>query len=230
MKLKVFIGYDSRQDYSKGLDAGNNPPYRVCEASIRQYNTNVEIVPLKLSTLKELGLYYRDIDPLASTEFTYSRFLVPYLSDYKGISIFCDSDFLWNSNIEELLNFYKEDYAVCCVKHDYTPTEGLKMDGLVQAAYPRKNWSSLMMFNCAHKDCKNLSVENVNTLSAKYLHRMEWTDDSSIGEIPLTYNFLEGDYISDKEHKVIHYTNGGPWHETWEGSYRENWIKVFEKL
>lgn len=230
MKIKVFIGYDSRQDYSRSLQSDKNPPYRVCEASIRQYNNDVEIIPLKLNTLKELGLYYRDVDPLASTEFTYSRFLVPYLSDYKGISIFCDSDFLWNCDIEELLNFYKEDYAVCCVKHDYTPTEGLKMDGLVQAAYPRKNWSSLMMFNCAHKDCKNLSVENVNTLSAKYLHRMEWTDDSSIGEIPLTYNFLEGDYISDEDHKVIHYTNGGPWHETWDGLYRENWIKVFNTL
>lgn len=228
--IKIFVGYDGRQDYSQALKAGDNPPYRVCKRSIREYNNEVQIIPLKLSTLIELGVYYREVDPLASTEFTYSRFLVPFLSDYKGISIFCDSDFLWNCDVKELLEYYDESNAVSCVKHDYTPSENLKMDGLQQAAYPRKNWSSLMMFNCAHKDCRNLSVENVNTLSAKYLHRMEWTSDDAIGELPLTYNFLEGDYKPEGNHKVIHYTNGGPWHKTWNGSYRDNWLKVFNKL
>lgn len=229
--IKVFVGYDGRQDYSQTLKAGDNPPYRVCKRSIRQFNNEVKIIPLKLSSLIELGLYYREVDPLASTEFTYSRFLVPYLSDYKGVSIFCDSDFLWNCNVEELLEFYDESNAVTCVKHDYTPSEATKMDGCQQAVYPRKNWSSLMMFNCAHEACRNLSVENVNTLSAKYLHRMEWVNDNNIGELPLTYNFLEGDYIPPAVvPQVIHYTNGGPWHNTWNGSYRENWMNIFNKL
>ena len=173
-------------------------------------------------------MYYREVDPLASTEFTYSRFLVPYLNDYKGIAIFCDSDFLWQCDINDLLEYYNHNNAVMCVQHDYKPKTDTKMDGVVQTTYPRKNWSSLMVFNCEHKDIKNLSVENINTKEAKYLHRMEWTDEG--GQIPMTYNWLEGDYPNDINPKVIHFTNGGPWHETWNGDYSEKWIEVYNEI
>ena len=88
----------------------------------------------------------------------------------------------------------------------------------------------MMVFNCSHDDCKNLSVENVNTKEAKYLHRMGWTDDDNIGSIPPTYNWLEGWYNSNINPKVIHYTRGGPWHETWSGDYKENWINIYKEL
>ena len=184
----------------------------------------------KLDELIDKGYYYREVDPLASTEFTYSRFLVPYLNDYKGVAIFCDSDFLWRCDIDEVLGFYNEKYAVSCVQHDYTPKSDTKMDGAVQTVYPRKNWSSLMMFNCEHEDIKKLSVENVNTKEAKYLHRMEWTVDDNIGSIPLTYNWLEGDYEFIDSPKVVHFTNGGPWHETWSGDYGDKWVSEYEEL
>ncbi len=186
------------------------------------------VIPLKLSTLRELGLYYRTEDTAASTEFTYSRFLVPFLSSYKGISIFCDSDFLWNCDITSVLDYLDKNYSVMCVKHDYTPKAETKMDGHIQTVYPRKNWSSLMMFNCEHPDTQKLSVDVVNTESPKYLHRMSWA--SSIGSIPLTYNYLEGDYEYMENPKVIHFTNGGPWHETWEGDYGNEWLEVYDEI
>lgn len=226
--MKVYIGFDSRQNYSEYYDKVFNAPYMVCYQSIRNYNKNIEIKPIILDDLIKKGYYYRDVDPLASTEFTYSRFLVPFLNNYKGIAVFCDSDFLWNCDIEELLEFYDETDAVSCVQHDYTPNTMTKMDGLQQTTYPRKNWSSLMMFNCEHPDTQKLSVEVVNTESPKYLHRMSWAN--SIGSIPLTYNYLEGDYEYMENPKAIHFTNGGPWHETWKGDYGNEWIKVYDEL
>jgi hypothetical protein len=226
--MKVYIGFDSRQSFIEKFDKVVNAPYEVCEYSIKKHNPHIEVEPIILSELVDRGCYYRDVDPLASTEFTYSRFLVPFLNDYKGIAVFCDSDFLWNCNVEELLEFYDDTDAVSCVQHDYTPNTTTKMDGLQQTTYPRKNWSSLMMFNCEHPDTQKLSVEVVNTESPKYLHRMSWA--SSIGSIPLTYNYLEGDYKYMENPKVVHFTNGGPWHETWEGDYGDDWIKVYNEI
>jgi len=229
-RIKVFIGYDSKQNFSEKLDYGFNAPYQVCKRSLLDNSDNVEIIPLKLTTLKELGLYYRTEDTSATTEFTYSRFLVPFLSDYKGISIFCDSDFLWQCDINDLNKYISENYSIACVQHSYVPNADTKMDGLKQTVYPRKNWSSLMVFNCAHKDCKNLSVENVNSKSPKYLHRMEWAEEKNINALPLEYNWLEGEYDSKVEPKAIHFTNGGPWHSTWDGDYSDNWLKIFSRL
>ncbi len=234
MKINVYIGYDSRQDKSKNYPDLVNPPYSVARHSIlKNYKgdeNDLTIQPIKLQDQIDAGLYWRENDPLASTEFTYSRFLVPYLNDYKGIAIFCDSDFLWQCDISELLKYYDEKYAVMCVKHQHNPPEDTKMDGCIQTHYSRKNWSSLMMFNCSHDDCKNLSVENVNTKEAKYLHRMHWTKYNSIGSIPPTYNWLEGWYNGNIDPKVIHYTRGGPWHETWIGDYGQHWIKYYNKI
>ena len=227
-EINVYIGYDSRQDRPPKYNKVINPCYQVCKSSIIKNSNDVNVIPLKLNELIDEGIYYREVDPLASTEFTYSRFLVPYLNDFKGIAIFCDSDFLWQCDINDLLEYYNHNNSVMCVQHDYTPKTDTKMDGVVQTSYPRKNWSSLMMFNCEHKDIRNLSVENINTKEAKYLHRMKWTD--KIGEIPMTYNWLEGDYPNNMHPKVIHFTNGGPWHETWDGDYKENWLKVYNEL
>lgn len=228
--LKIYIGYDSRQDedpLGKGII---NPPYEVCKASIRNFNTRIQIIPIKLDELIKKGIYTRDKDPLASTEFTYSRFLVPYLNQYKGLALFCDSDFLWQTDISSILKYYDSNYSVMCCQHEYTPSNNTKMDGLKQTIYPRKNWSSLMLFNCEHKDCKELTPDIVNSESPKYLHRMLWTDDSKIGSLPLEFNWLEGDYDSNIEPKAIHFTNGGPWHHTWKGDYKINWLNQYNSL
>jgi len=228
MKFNVYIGYDSRQDYPPKYNKIKNPCYEVCKSSIKRKSGRANIQPIKLDELIEQGHYYREVDPLASTEFTYSRFLVPFLNDYKGMAIFCDSDFLWRCNIEELLQFYDERYAVSCVQHDYTPSSKTKMDGVKQTSYPRKNWSSLMMFNCEHKDSKKLTPKVISTETPQYLHRMEWTGD--VGKIPIMYNWLEGDYPKTINPKVIHFTNGGPWHESWDGDWRQEWEEGYEYI
>ena len=104
------------------------------------------------------------------------------------------------------------------------------MDGVKQSNYPRKNWSSLMLFNCEHDDCKKLTPDVIATETPQYLHRFNWTSDELVGEIPLEYNFLEGDYDFMDNPKVIHYTNGGPWYKTWDGEYRKNWIDIYNTL
>jgi len=228
--MNVYIGYDSRQDFSENFSDVVNPPYQVSRFSIKRYNENINIQPIILSELKDKKLYWRTTDYLSSTEFVYSRFLTPYLNDYKGIALFCDSDFLWQCDVNELLDYYDDRYAVMCVKHNYSPPESTKMDGNPQTHYPRKNWSSLMLFNCEHPDVKFLNTHNINEKGAKWLHRFEWTRDECIGEIPATYNWLEGWYNDNIDPKVIHYTRGGPWHETWDGHYKEQWVKTYNKL
>ena len=98
------------------------------------------------------------------------------------------------------------------------------MDGKAQEWYPRKNWSSLMVFNCSHPDCKNINLTSVNKESPKYLNRMEWTKDENIGSIPLEYNHLVGYYNIDNS-KALHYTDGGPWHkEHQDVQYAQEWL------
>jgi lipopolysaccharide biosynthesis glycosyltransferase len=215
--FRVFIGWDSREDIA----------YQVARRSIlRHASVPVEVTPIKLDELVEKGLYTREIDPLASTEFTYSRFLTPYLAQYEGWALFCDCDFLFFDDVAKLEHYMNPDHAVVCVHHDYTPKEATKMDGVPQSAYPRKNWSSFMLFNCAHPATRQLTPELVNRESGAYLHRMQWAKDEEIGELPYRWNWLEGWY--DKPDTgypaAVHYTRGGPWFDDWQDvDYAEEW-------
>ena len=160
--LSFYIGYDSKEDIA----------YRVCKNSlINTSSITLNIQSLKLYELVSKKLYTRNIDPLASTEFTYSRFLVPALMNYKGWAIFCDCDFLFFQDISLLFENIDEDKALYCVQHDYTPKERHKMDGKKQTLYPRKNWSSFMVFNCAHPSNKKLTIDIVNSESGSFLHQ-----------------------------------------------------------
>ncbi len=203
--LKIFVGYDSREDIA----------WQVCRHSIsRHASSRVGIHPLKLTTLRELGLYTRAADN-AATEFSLSRFLTPYLAAHDGWSMFVDCDFLFTRDIAEYAALADPSKAVYVVQHDYVPANTVKMDGQAQAAYPRKNWSSFMLFNGAHPDVKGLVPATVNSQPPAYLHRLHWVkDDSSIGAFPLEWNFLVGEYEKPAALPMaIHYTNGGPWFE-----------------
>ena len=161
--------------------------------------------------MKSDGLYQRK-EGAVSTDFAFTRFLVPHLSGYSGWSLFIDCDFLFTKDVSELYNMREEKYAVICVKHDYTPKNSIKMDGQKQVAYPRKNWSSCVLWNCNHQSNKVITPEAVNSESGAYLHRFQWLQDSEIGELPLEWNWLEGEYDKPEEPPaVIHFTNGGPW-------------------
>ena len=205
--MKVFVGWDSREDIA----------YQVCKHSILSKQPNAEVIPLKQNELRERGLYWRDVDKLASTEFTFTRFLIPELAHYQGWALFMDCDMILTTDIKELFDQADDRYAVMCVQHDYTPREGLKMDGKQQTVYPRKNWSSVMLVNCGHPSNAVLHKELVNDaeISGAYLHRFSWLKDEEIGELDHTWNYLVGVYNDIDVPKLIHYTEGGPWFENY---------------
>ncbi|MCZ8195893.1 MAG: hypothetical protein O9253_02360 [Aquidulcibacter sp.] len=216
--LKVFIGFDSREP-----DA-----YEVAKYSVLRHSSiELEVVPLIAHDLRNQGVYWRETDPLASTEFTYTRFLAPHLAGFEGKAVFFDCDFLWCGDIARLMASAIGEFAVWCVKHNYVPKERTKMDGVVQSDYPRKNWSSLMVFNANHYSTRKLTVDTVNSQLPAYLHRMQWADDSEIGELDLTWNWLEGVYEKPEEGvpKAIHFTRGGPWFDAWQNvDYAQLWL------
>jgi lipopolysaccharide biosynthesis glycosyltransferase len=221
--MKIFVGYDSREDIA----------YQVCKHSIENKTKNSVISPLKQSDLRDENFYWRDEDTLGSTEFTFTRFLVPELMQFNGWALFIDCDIVATVNIQELFSQVDDKYAVMCVKHDYTPTESTKMDGKAQLPYPRKNWSSVVLFNCAHPSNRILTKELVNDpeITGAYLHRFSWLDDSEIGEISHEWNWLVNWYKEpeDGTPKLIHYTEGGPWFDNYKDcEYASVWEKEKE--
>ena len=158
----IFIGYDSREKIASD----------VCEFSIKKRSSEkIKINLLKIEELRKQNIYQRNEDKLSSTEFTFSRFLIPYLMNYNGWALFCDCDFLWLDDITKLFNLKNENFAVMCCQHDYKPINDVKMDGKKQLWYPRKNWSSMVLWNCGHPSNKKLDLKLVNSETGKYLHR-----------------------------------------------------------
>ena len=237
--LNIYIGFDSS-------NYGQEIAYEVCRRSLLDHNPNLRIHKLVKKKLEEKNIFNRS-DNSGTTEFTYTRFLVPYLNNYEGYALFCDSDFLWQCDINELIDKYiyrlediedigklskseisvPSNFTVGCVKHEYTECHGkLKMNGLPQEWYPRKNWSSLMLFNC--EKCKGLTPLIVNSSTPQYLHRMEWCNDEDIISLDKSYNYLVGYYndLEIKNIKALHYTDGGPWHPGYENTqYAKEWLE-----
>ncbi|PWA50178.1 protein CDI [Artemisia annua] len=224
--FKIFIGYDTREDLA----------YEVCRFSLlKRASIPLEIIPIKQTELRAKNLFWRERNKLESTEFSFTRFLTPYLANYEWWALFVDCDFLYLADIKELVDEIDEKYAIMCVKHDYKPSESTKMDGAVQTVYPRKNWSSMVLYNCGHAKNQVLSPEVVNSESGAYLHRFMWLDDEEIGEVEFGWNFLvghnrvvEGDGGSYP--KALHYTSGGPWFEEWKDcEFADLWVKECEE-
>ena len=221
--MKIFVGYDTREDIT----------YQVCEHSIKQHQSRAEVLPLKMKELREAGLYTRPIDPLSTTEFTFSRFLIPYMTNYTGWAVFCDCDFVWTVDAAELFAQADDRYAVMVVKHDYTPPPGTKMDNQKQMPYPRKNWSSMILWNCAHPANRAITPEMVNKETGQYLHRFSWLKDEEIGSVDHSWNWLVGWYKEPKDGapKVLHYTEGGPWFKEYRDcEYSNVWKKYLSNM
>jgi lipopolysaccharide biosynthesis glycosyltransferase len=224
MTTNVYIGWDSREPIAAD----------VCAYSIQQNASHpVKIEMLKQDTLRERLLYTRPRDVDASTEFTFTRFLVPRLNDYQGWAVFCDCDFLWLGDIQELIAQADDRYAVMLVKHDYRPQNTVKMDGKKQEYYPRKNWSSMMLFNCSHPKNSWLTPYHINNATGQELHRFSWLDDADIGELRPEWNWLVGWYHQpwDGTPKALHYTEGGPWFENYVNcEYSDVWKEYEDDL
>ena len=218
--MKVFIGWDSREDIA----------YQVCRASIlRHTSIPVDIQPIVQSELRQRGVYTRESDPLSSTEFSFTRFLTPYLAGYTGWAVFMHCDFLFRGDIAGLMDYADGAKACLAVQHDYRPTETVKMDNKAQHLYPRKNWSSFMFINCAHPQVKALTPEVVNRESGMFLHRFQWLTDDVIGSLPIAWNYLEGWYTRDHcpNPIAVHYTRGGPWFKDWmDVEYGQEWLEA----
>ena len=223
--FKIYIGYDSREDIA----------YQVAKHSIEMTSSiPIDIVPLKLKDLRKSGVYTRANDKLASTEFTFTRFLIPYLNDYQDWALFIDCDFVAIHDIAKLVARIKDQYAVMCAHHDYTPTEETKMDGQVQHQYPRKNWSSMMLINCAHPSNKVITPDVVNdeTKTGAYFHRFSWLKDSEVGQVSHEWNWLVGWYKEPKDGhpRFLHYTEGGPWFKEYRNcEYNYEWYEANNK-
>jgi hypothetical protein len=221
--MKVYVGYDSREDIA----------FQVCRASLlRQSSTNLQIYALKQNAVRELGLYTRPHDGTSTTEFSLTRFLTPYLAASDGWTVFVDCDFLFTADVARMVSALDRSKAVHVVQHDYKPRGTDKMDNQRQTAYPRKNWSSFMVFNGSHPDVKALTPSVVNSASPAFLHRFSWTSDEAIGSLPLGWNFLVGEY--EKATQVppaIHYTLGGPWFANYQHTdYADLWLAERDRL
>jgi lipopolysaccharide biosynthesis glycosyltransferase len=227
MSISVWIGFDPREAAA----------FAALRQSIRLWNKQLPVHGLVLSDLRERGLYTRPTERRLgrlydvisehsmATEFAISRFLVPHLAQ-RGLALFMDCDMLARANLARVFNEVSKSKAVTCVKHAYQPPEGEKMDGQVQTAYPRKNWSSFMVFNCDHPSNKKLTPELVNSLPGRDLHRFCWLEDDEIGEFGPEWNWLVGHSSDNIDPKVVHYTEGGPWFTGFEdvpyaGEWRE---------
>lgn len=223
---KIFVGYDPKEDVA----------YEVCRYSLLKHSSiPLDIIPIKQSILREQNYYWRERNKLESTQFSFTRFLTPFLAGYKGWAMFVDCDFLFLADIKELFDLVNDKYAVMCVQHDYTPKETTKMDGAVQTVYPRKNWSSMVLYNCGHPKNKILTPEIVNKESGAFLHRFSWLEDDEIGSVPFVWNFLVGhNRVVDGDlstyPKAIHYTLGGPWFAAWKDcEFGDLWLKELEE-
>jgi lipopolysaccharide biosynthesis glycosyltransferase len=196
-KIKIVIGFDQREAVA----------YHVfCQSVLEKSSIPVEFLPLAENTLSS----YKETHTDGSNKFIYSRFLTPYLNDYSGWAIFADGDMVCQSDLKELWDMRDESKAVQVVKHDYTTKTEIKYLGNINQNYPRKNWSSLVLWNCAHPANRVLTPELVQKSTGSYLHRFSWLSDDLIGEIPKNWNWLAIEYPENKDAKLIHYTLGTP--------------------
>ena len=212
--LRIFIGYDPRESVAF---------HTLGHSLLRRSSVPISIAPLAQSQLK--GIYRRSRGPTESTEFSLTRFLVPYLSGFAGWSIFMDCDMLCRADIAALAaeTERQADKAVLVCQHDYVPKTERKFLDQVQTKYRRKNWSSLMLFN--NERCRSLTPDYVNTASGLELHRFAWIDDGAIGALPLEWNWLVGEYDYNPNARIVHFTIGGPYFASYRDcDYAAEWF------
>lgn len=195
--IRLIIGFDQREAIAY---------HNFCQSVIDKSNSPVAFMPLNLKSLKEYSETHID----GSNSFIYSRFLTPYLCGFEGWAIFADGDMICNADITELWKLRNNSMAVQCIKHDYKTKSSTKYLGNKNEDYPRKNWSSLVLWNCSHEKNKILTPEFVQKQTGAFLHRFQWLEDSQIGELPVEWNWLTTEYPDNPNAKLLHYTLGTP--------------------
>jgi lipopolysaccharide biosynthesis glycosyltransferase len=217
--IRIFIGFDRREAVA----------FSVLAHSIHaRASEPISITPLVLSQLR--SVFTRARHPLQSTDFAFSRFLTPYLSGYEGWSLFMDCDMLMRADVARLWKLRDERYSVQVVQHDHRPREDVKFLGQAQTPYPKKNWSSVILFNNAR--CTALTPEYVNIASGLELHQFKWLpDESLIGKLPRRWNHLVGYHVYDPDAALVHYTLGGPYFEEYDDcDYASEWRAELQEM
>jgi hypothetical protein len=216
--IRVFVGYDDNEKVA----------FSTLSHSLLKHATQpIAITPIRLQNIKDV--FVRERLPIQSTEFAFSRFLVPYLCNYSGHAIFMDCDMLSRSDISELWRQRTTKYAVQCVQHDYTPSSTVKFLNQPQTPYPKKNWSSMMLFNNAK--CTTLTPDYVNSATGLELHQYKWLENEElIGKIDEEWNWLVGEYEYNPNAKLVHYTEGGPYFKKYKNcDYAKEWFDTFKE-
>jgi lipopolysaccharide biosynthesis glycosyltransferase len=214
--INLFIGYDPREAIAF---------YVFCQSVLQNTTVPVKINPLALSQLKEFNETHQD----RSNDFIYSRFLTPYLSNFKGWAVFADGDMICQGDLKELIEMADPSKALMVVKHNYETKASKKYLGNVNENYPRKNWSSVILWNCEHPKHKILTPTFVSKQTGKYLHRFSWLEDDEIGELPIEWNWLATEYDRNEKAKLIHFTLGTPCFKDYQNSdMAEIWYDYYQ--
>jgi len=245
----IYIGYDPRDHHASEV---------LTDSILRHASRPLNIVTLNQTSLRRSGLYFRvphvestvwgqnKVDHMVdrfdgkpySTEFSFSRFLVPFLNQHEGFALFMDNDMYFRSDPCEIFDRYAtaDAPALQCVKHQFEDggKVAVKLYGCPQTFYSRKNWSSVMLWNCGHQAHHNLTAADVSTKPGTWLHNLKWLEDKDIGELPEEWNWLPGHSPESLEAKNVHFTNGGPWFDIWEPKrgidwkYGDEWLRLRE--
>ena len=196
-KVKIYIGFDQRESVAY---------HTFVQSLIENASIPLQITPLAVKNLNAYKEKHND----KSNDFVYSRFLTPFLNDFQGWAIFTDGDMVCQTDIKELLDLRDNSKALQVVKHDYKTKAHQKYLGNINQDYPRKNWSSVILWNCAHPKHKILTPDFISNQTGKYLHRFSWLEDDEIGELEKEWNWLATEYPCNEQAKIIHYTLGTP--------------------
>jgi len=195
--INIFVGFDPREAVV----------YHVCAHSlIRHASKPLAITPL---SLKNIGSY-RETHTDGSNNFVYSRFMLPHLMDFQGWALYIDGDMLLRDDIAKLWAMRDETKAVMCVQHSYKTKASDKYMGAKNADYPRKNWSSVVMWNCGHPANRSVTPHFIMEATGAQLHRFTWLDDNQIGELPIEWNWLPDEFGANEAAKLLHWTLGAP--------------------
>jgi lipopolysaccharide biosynthesis glycosyltransferase len=216
--VKIYIGFDQRESVAY---------HTFVQSLIDHASIPLDITPLAVKTLKGYEEKHED----KSNDFVYSRFLTPFLNDFKGWAIFVDGDMICQTDIKELLDLRDNSKALQVVKHDYKTKANQKYLGNINQDYPRKNWSSVILWNCAHPKHKLLTPDFIANESGKYLHRFSWLEDSEIGGLPKEWNWLATEYPNNDQANIIHYTLGTPCFKDYRDTEMSDiWLKKYDRM
>jgi hypothetical protein len=188
--INLFCGYDQREAIG----------FHVFVHSVLSKATQ----PVQIIPLSSMGL------PQGSNAFTQSRFMVPRLMGYQGHAIFADAcDMLAQSDIGELDALFDNRFAIQVVKHaPYKTQHKTKYRGTAMECpnrnYPRKNWASVCIFNCAHPIWRELEISGFDMLELMFI------PSEAIGELPAEWNRLADEGQPTEDAKVLHWTAGVP--------------------